>query len=209
MREHWEALQERIDRARTGAGRTDSVRLLGACKKQPAAQLIGAYDLGLRDFAESTAQGLVRAQRALAAHTVRWHFIGQLQGNKGALVSSRVQCLHSLDRTRLVARLVGPLEVLVQVNFGDDPQRGGALPADVPALVDAVAAASTLRLVGFMTVPPAALPPRPFFSKLRALRDRYCPSPGELSRGMSGDLEDAIAEGATMVRIGTDLFGRR
>jgi uncharacterized pyridoxal phosphate-containing UPF0001 family protein len=154
---------------------------------------------------------------------VRWHFIGQLQRNKAAAVARLGALIHSVDRPALVGVLdrVGretgrPVEVFVQVDLGgpegDLAARGGADPEAVPGLADAVAEADGLRLRGLMAVAPRGIAPAPAFERLAVLASdvrRAHPEAVELSAGMSGDLEEAIAVGATVVRVGTALFGDR
>jgi pyridoxal phosphate enzyme (YggS family) len=168
-------------------------------------------------------QELIGKAAELADPTVRWHFIGQLQRNKAAAVARVGAVVHSVDRVSLASVLdrVGqerdaPVEVLVQVDLGgpagDTAARGGAAPEDVASLADAVAAAPGLRLLGLMAVAPRDAAPGPAFGRLAALAERIRsdhPEARELSAGMSGDLEEAVACGATIVRVGTALFGDR
>jgi pyridoxal phosphate enzyme (YggS family) len=151
-----------------------------------------------------------------------WHFIGQLQSNKTAPVAEYFDWVHTVDRLKLVQRLAAqrpfhapPLNVCVQVKLGDEPGKGGATVGDLPALLEAVARQPQLRLRGLMTLPPAEsaeADQRRWFAALREVfqqMQRQHPAMDTLSMGMSGDLEAAILEGATMIRIGTALFGER
>jgi PLP dependent protein len=219
-----QAVRARIDAAATAAGRAPgSVALLAVSKTWPAAAVRELAALGQVDFGENRAQELLGKAAELPGLPLRWHFIGQLQRNKAAAVARLDAVVHSVDRPALVGVLdrVGqeaprPVEVFVQVDLGgpegDLAARGGADPDDVPGLADAVAGAPGLRLRGLMAVAPRGAEPRPAFDRLAALAARVrADHPGavDLSAGMSGDLEEAIAAGATIVRVGTALFGER
>jgi PLP dependent protein len=218
------AVRARIDAAARAAGRDPStVALLAVSKTWPAADVRALFALGQRDFGENRAQELLGKAAELADVPLRWHFIGQLQRNKAAAVARVGATVHSVDRTALVDVLdrAGrdgdrPVEVLVQVDLGgaagDTAARGGADPAGVPALADAVAEAPGLRLRGLMAVAPRGGDPAAAFARLAELAARVRadhPDAVELSAGMSGDLEQAVAAGATIVRVGTALFGDR
>jgi PLP dependent protein len=217
------AVHARIAAAARAVGRDPaSVALLAISKTWPASDVRDLAALGQADFGENRAQELVGKAADLADLPLRWHFVGQLQRNKAAAVARLGAVVHSVDRPSLAAVLdrVGqegnPVPVLLQVNLGGHPRgaaaRGGALPADVPALADLVAGASGLRLRGLMAVAPLGEDPRPAFDRLAALAARVRadhPEAVDLSAGMSGDLEAAVAAGATIVRVGTALFGDR
>jgi PLP dependent protein len=218
------AVRARIDAAARAAGRDpESVRLLAVSKTWPAAAVRALAVLGQTDFGENRAQELTSKAAELTDLLLRWHFIGQLQRNKAAPVARLGAVVHSVDRPALVGVLdrVGtdggrPVEVFVQVDLGgpggDLAARGGAAPDAVPGLADAVAAAAGLRLRGLMAVAPRGEEPAPAFERLAVLADRVRadhPDATELSAGMSGDLEAAVASGATIVRVGTALFGER
>jgi pyridoxal phosphate enzyme (YggS family) len=218
------AVRARIDAAARAAGRTpESVALLAVSKTWPAEAVRSLAALGQADFGENRAQELIAKAGELADLSVRWHFIGQLQRNKAATVARLGAVVHSVDRPSLVGVLdrVGaeagrPIEVFVQVDLGgpegDLAARGGAAPDDVPALADAVAAADGLRLRGLMAVAPRGADPAAAFARLADLAARIRadhPEAVDLSAGMSGDLEAAVASGATIVRVGTALFGER
>jgi len=218
------AVRARIDAAAHAAGREPaSVALMAVSKTWPAADVRALAALGQLDFGENRAQELLGKAAELTDLPLRWHFIGQLQRNKAAAVARAGAVVHSVDRLRLAdvldraGRDLGrPVEVLVQVDLGgaagDLATRGGAAPADVPALADAVADRPGLRLRGLMAVAPRDEDPAPAFARLAALAERVrADHPGavELSAGMSGDLEEAVAAGATIVRVGTALFGDR
>jgi PLP dependent protein len=224
LEQNLRAVLARIDAAARAAGRDpSSVALLAVSKTWPAADVRALAALGQRDFGENRAQELLGKAAELDDLPVRWHFVGQLQRNKAAAVARTGAVVHSLDRPAL-ARVLDragqeaghPVDVLVQVDLGgpegDLAARGGAAPDDVPALADAVADAPGLRLRGLMAVAPRDEDPVPAFARLAALAERVrADHPGavELSAGMSADLEAAVAAGATVVRVGTALFGER
>jgi pyridoxal phosphate enzyme (YggS family) len=224
LAENLRAVRARIDAAARAAGRDPaSVGLLAVSKTWPAADIRALAGLGQHDFGENRVQELLGKAHELSDVGLRWHFVGQLQRNKAAAVARTGAVVHSLDRLSLAATLdragqdAGrPVEVYVQVDLGG-PQgqaaaRGGAQPDEVPALADAAAAAAGLRLRGLMAVAPRDTDPAPAFARLAALAERVRadhPAADGLSAGMSGDLEAAVAAGATLVRVGTALFGSR
>jgi pyridoxal phosphate enzyme (YggS family) len=218
------AVRARIDAAARAAARDPaSVALLAVSKTWPADAVRALAALGQTDFGENRAQELTGKAAELTDLPLRWHFIGQLQRNKAAAVARLGAVVHSVDRPALVgvldrvgAEMGRPVEVFVQVDLGgpegDLAARGGASPQDVPALADAVAAAAGLRLRGLMAVAPRGDDPGPAFERLAELAARVRadhPEADDLSAGMSGDLEAAVASGATIVRVGTALFGER
>jgi hypothetical protein len=218
------AVRERIDAAARAAGRDpSSVGLLAVSKTWPAEAVRALAALGQADFGENRAQELVAKAGELGDLPLRWHFIGQLQRNKAAAVARLGAVVHSVDRPALVGVLdrVGtetghPVEVFVQVDLGgpegDLAARGGAAPEDVPGLADAVASSHGLRLRGLMAVAPREGDPAPAFGRLAAVAARVRadhPEAVDLSAGMSADLEAAVASGATIVRVGTAVFGER
>jgi pyridoxal phosphate enzyme (YggS family) len=228
LEENLRAVRARIDAAARAAGRDpDSVALLAVSKTWPSADVRALAALGQLDFGENRAQELLGKAADLSDLSLRWHFVGQLQRNKAAAVARLGAVVHSVDRPSLASALdragqegMGregrPIDVLLQVDLGGQPggaaARGGALPADVPALSDLVAGAAGLRLRGLMAVAPRGENPRPAFDRLAALAARVRadhPEAVELSAGMSGDLEAAVAAGSTIVRVGTALFGDR
>lgn len=236
-RERLAAVEARIAAAAARAGRSPGeITLVGVAKRQPLDRIVAAVDAGLRVLGENFVQEArdVRAalERALAgdgerpAPALEWRMVGRLQRNKLALAVQLFDVLESVDRIELVAPLARHaaeagriVDVLIQVNVGDEPQKGGVAFADAPTLARAIGEAPSLRLRGFMAVPPASADPedaRPYFRRLRTWRDAWAGdepklarSAGELSMGMSNDFEVAIEEGATLVRVGTALFGPR
>jgi len=224
LEENLRAVRARIADAARAAGRDpDEVALLAVSKTWPADDVRALAALGQHAFGENRAQELLQKAGELADVVLRWHFIGQLQRNKAAAVARLGAVVHSVDRTPL-AEVLGrageesgrPVDVLLQVDLGgpegEAGRRGGAPPAEVPGLADAVAGLPGLRLRGLMAVAPRGEEPRPAFDRLADLAARVrADHPGaiEISAGMSGDLEEAIAAGATIVRVGTALFGDR
>lgn len=224
LEENLRAVRSRIAAAARAAGRDPgSVALLAVSKTWPAADVRALAALGQRAFGENRAQEMLQKAEEVAGVDLRWHFIGQLQRNKAAAVARLGAVVHSVDRTSLAEVLSRAgegsgrvVDVLLQVDLGGPAgelgRRGGAEPGEVPALADAVAGLPGVRLRGLMAVAPRGEAPRPAFDRLAELAARVrADHPGavELSAGMSGDLEDAIAAGATIVRVGTALFGDR
>lgn len=219
------SVRARIAAAALDAGRgPQEVRLVVVTKNHPVDAARQLALLGVGDLGENRVDELLAKRDALPG--VRWHLVGRLQSNKARDVVGRVALVHGLDRRSLAdelsRRAVGAeveQAVLVQVNVGDDPAKGGCRLGEAAALVAYAAALPGLRVEGLMTVPP--LPPagvpagqaaRPHFAALRRLRDEVVagvPSAVELSMGMSDDLEAAVEEGATMVRVGTAVLGAR
>jgi hypothetical protein len=217
-------VRARIVRAAERAGRDPgSVRLLAVSKQQPAALVRAAAAAGQAEFGENYVQEGVDKVTALTdVPGLVWHFIGQLQGNKTREVAERFDWVHTVDRERIASRLSAqrphdatPLQVLLQVRLADEPGKGGVAPAEAPALAAAVTALPQLRLRGLMCIPPPAADleaqRRPFrqLRELMASLNAAGHSLDTLSMGMSEDLEAAVLEGATIVRVGTAIFGRR
>lgn len=213
-----------IDSACRRAGRTTSdVSLLAVSKAQPVDAVRAAYEAGHRDFGENYVQELVAKADALAdLGELRWHYIGQLQRNKARDVARLATSVHVVDRAALARALDRKaseagrrLDVLLEVNLSGEPQKGGCAPAELGALLEDVASCEALTAVGLMTVPPFSEDPeasRAPFAALRALRDEHArsvPTLVHLSMGMSADFPVAIEEGATIVRVGTAIFGPR
>ena len=219
------AVQSRVLQATLAAGRpVDAVTLLAVSKSMPAEDLAHAISAGQRDFGENYAQELRDKRAELAGIAPRWHFIGPLQSNKVKYVAGLVTLIHALDTAALLAEVHQRVpdgqvqDCLLQVNVAAEPQKRGAAPEALPGLLDAFAELPRLRCRGLMVIPPFSDDPegaRPHFVALRRLRDteaaRARPNVDlqELSMGMSHDLEAAITEGATIVRVGTAIFGER
>jgi hypothetical protein len=218
------AVRQRIADAARAAGRDPaSVALLAVSKTWPAADVRALAALGQTAFGENRAQELTAKAAELADLPLEWHFVGQLQRNKAAAVARAGAVVHSVDQSPLARALARageergtPVGVFVQVDLGGAAgelgERGGVAPDDVARLAEEVAGLPGLRLRGLMAVAPRDEPPGPAFARLAALAERLRadhPDATELSAGMSGDLEEAIAAGATLVRVGTALFGSR
>ncbi len=213
----------RIARAAEAVGREPAgVRLLAVSKTWPADSVREAAAAGQRAFGENYVQEGVAKVEALAGLGLEWHFIGPLQSNKTRLVANSFAWVHSIDRLKIAERLseqrdvhLPPLEVCIQVNVSGEASKSGVAPDDLPELARAVAALPRLRLRGLMAIPEptsdVALQ-RARFASLRQLREQLNAGGLQLdtlSMGMSDDLEAAIAEGSTMVRVGTAIFGGR
>ena len=216
------AVRERLGVACDAAGRAAAdVVLVAVTKTFPVGDALVLRELGVHDLGEN--KDAEAADKAAQVDGVRWHFVGQLQTNKARSVATYASLVHSLDRPRLANALSAgavragrELDVLVQVDLDTSPDRepgrGGALPADVPALADLTAGLEGLRLAGVMAVAPLGADPRGAFDVLAGVAaDLRAAHPGAawISAGMSGDLEAAVAAGATHVRIGTALLGHR
>ncbi len=218
--ERLDAVRERIDAAVRRRGDGDPVRLVAVSKTQEIEAIEAALAAGQRDFGENYAQELASKRTALAGRELRWHMIGPVQSNKVKLV---IDCawIHTIDRASLVEsidkRAPTTQRVLVQVNVAGEPGKSGVAPADVPALLDRIGSTVHVQCDGLMLIPPLADPEaaRPHFRALRRLRDELARVARprvdlrELSMGMSDDFEIAVEEGATMVRVGTAIFGAR
>ena len=217
------AVDRRIRAAEDAAGRpTGCVSLLAVSKTKPPDQVREAYKSGLTAFGENYAQEMAEKARGLADLPLSWHFIGPIQSNKTAIIAEVSDWVHSVDRLKIARRLSeqrppekGPLNILLQVKTSDEDSKSGVLLEALPELIGAIAELPHLMLRGLMTIPAPTrdtmLQRQPF----RVLRETLLslqqaqPELDTLSMGMSGDLEAAIAEGATLVRVGTDIFGAR
>jgi PLP dependent protein len=221
------AVRARVAAACAAAGRAaDDVTLIAVTKMFPASDVVALSELGVGDVGENRDQEAAPKAAACAALGVSltWHFVGQLQANKAASVVTYADVVHSVDRPGLVSALSRralaagrgepgrAVRCLIQVSLDGAAGRGGALPEQVPGLADAIAAAGGLSLDGVMAVAPLGSPARPALARLAEISDTVRaahPAARAISAGMSSDLEDAIAEGATLVRIGTALLGGR
>lgn len=210
----------RIREAAQAVGRDSaSVGLLAVSKTQPAATIREAAEAGMRDFGENYLQEALDKQGELSELPLTWHFIGPIQSNKTKSIAEHFDWVHSVDRLKIAQRLsdqrpaeLPPLNICLQVNVSGEASKSGCAPEELPQLAQAVAAMPRLRLRGLMCIPAPSEDPaeqRAAFARLRALRDELPLTLDTLSMGMSQDLEAAIAEGATWVRIGTALFGAR
>jgi hypothetical protein len=220
LRANLDVVAQRIATGCAAAGRDPgTVTLIVVTKTYPASDLELLARLGVRDVGENRDQEAVGKHVACADLGLTWHFVGQLQSNKVSSVARYADLVHSVDRSSLVRALGRAaratqrrLDCLVQVSLDGDPHRGGARIGDVPGLADAIAAQEGLRMRGLMAVAPLGVPPRSAFASLPPLRDRLLgdhPDAVLISAGMSGDLEDAVAEGATHLRVGSAVLGVR
>lgn len=218
-----QAVRQRIAQAATATGRpVTGIQLLAVSKTFPAAAVRQAYTAGQRAFAESYVQEAVEKVAALNDLPLRWHFIGPIQSNKTRPIAESFAWVHSLDRARIADRLSSgrpanqpDLQVCVQVNVSGEASKSGVAPEDLPALARHVQALPRLKLRGLMAVPEPTDDPvkqREAFVRLRQLLEQLNAEGFQLdtlSMGMSDDLEAAIAEGATIVRVGSAIFGER
>ncbi len=216
-----EAVREAIRASSERASRdANAVALVAVTKTVPVERIREAIRLGLHTFGENRVQEAMPKMDEIGPAGVDWHLIGHLQTNKVKFVEGRFQMVQSVDSAALAEaldrRLQSALEVLVEVNVAEEPQKTGALPADLPAIAAVVASAGHLRLRGLMTIAPMVTDPervRPIFRRLRSLRDEASQQLGMplpvLSMGMTDDYPVAVEEGATMLRLGRALFGPR
>ncbi len=219
-------MRERIAAAAEAAGRrTEDVRLLAVSKTFGAGHVRAAYAAGQREFGENKVQEALQKIADTADIPIGWHLIGHLQSNKARRAAVAFAAIQSIDSIELLRRVDAAAaeagatpRVLIQVDLAGEATKFGAPEAEVPAIVDAAVQCRAARLAGLMLLPPWFDDPeqgRPYFQRLRALRDRLVAGGidptllGELSMGMSHDFEVAIQEGATLVRIGTAIFGTR
>jgi pyridoxal phosphate enzyme (YggS family) len=214
-------VRQRLQAAARAAGRApEAIQLVAVSKTQPAAALAAAYRCGQRHFGENYLQEALEKQARLGHCAITWHFIGPIQSNKTRPIAEHFHWVHSVDRLKIAQRLseqrpgdLPPLNVCLQVNISGEDSKSGAEPAALAELAAAVAALPRLRLRGLMCIPAPCDDPlrqrRPF-AALRELRQSL-PVAGldTLSMGMTDDLEAAVAEGATILRIGTAIFGSR
>ena len=218
-----QAVQARILRAATECGRAPaSITLIAVSKTVGVAALRSAYACGQRAFGESYLQEALPKIAALRDLAIEWHFIGPLQSNKTKSVAENFAWVHSVERANIAQRLsdqrpagLPPLNLCLQVNVSGEASKRGVAPADIAALAQAVATLPKIKLCGLMAIPEATddvMKQRAQFRLLSELRDQLAAQVGTLdtlSMGMSGDLEIAIQEGATLVRVGSAIFGLR
>jgi len=217
-------IRERIARSAARAGRaTEDITLVAVSKTFPSEAIRSAYELGLRHFGENRVQEWESKQAAVADLDATWHLIGHLQSNKARRAANLFDRVDSVDSVALAQKLDAAaaseakrLKVLIEVHLGGEETKSGVPEADLPSLAESVARLPHLELLGLMAIPPYFEEPekvRPYFQRLRALRDQVgtqIKMPlSVLSMGMSHDFEIAIEEGATEVRVGTALFGER
>ncbi|OQR33992.1 YggS family pyridoxal phosphate enzyme [Pseudomonas sp. Bc-h] len=218
--ENISTLAERINNAAQAVQRDPaSVGLLAVSKTKPAGDLREAYAAGLRNFGENYLQEALGKQSELSDLPLIWHFIGPIQSNKTRAIAENFAWVHSVDRLKIAQRLseqrpadLPPLNICIQVNVSGEASKSGCTPQDLPALAQAIGALPNLRLRGLMAIPEPTEDSdeqNAAFAAVRTLQDQLNLPLDTLSMGMSHDLEAAIAQGATWVRIGTALFGAR
>lgn len=217
-----ETVREEIARVQAAHGVKHDVRIVAVTKGHGAEAVRAAWQAGLTDVGENRVQEALGKQAGLEDALVRWHLIGHLQTNKAKLVPGAFSMVHSVDSIRVADALAGAqrahggrLSVLLQVNVAGEEQKSGCDPADATGIAEHIAGLKELSLEGLMTMAPFTddeAVQRRAFAGLRGLRDRLATSAGplrELSMGMSGDYRAAVAEGSTLLRLGTVLFGER
>ena len=210
-----EAVSAAIEDACRRCSRRNDVRLLAVSKTRTTAEVRGVRAAGVTDFGENYLQEALG--KVGGGLDVNWHFIGAIQANKTRAIASHFQWIHTIDRLRIARRLdaAAPhrLDVCIQVNVDAEPQKAGVTPHELAALIEHFADFERLRLRGLMTIPRAAGDARSSFRRTRRLFEQLAARAGPhwdtLSMGMSGDFEIAIEEGATVVRVGTAIFGPR
>lgn len=219
--ERFQHTRSQIRHAVSIAGRPrDSVLLLAVSKTKPAADIAALYRLGQRHFAENYLQEALTKQQQLAAFNITWHFIGPIQSNKTRPIAMHFDWVHSVDRLKIAQRLseqrpdyLPPLNICLQINISDETSKSGASLEELPNLIEGVSKLPRLRLRGVMAIPEPesnyAKQRQPYRQLYQAVQQLNKPALDSFSFGMSGDLKAAIMEGATMVRIGTALFGER
>jgi pyridoxal phosphate enzyme (YggS family) len=227
LSERFASIQSRIRAAAQKSNRSpDDVRLIAITKTHPTTIIREALASGATDFGENRVQEAEPKILEIGSSVVRWHLVGHLQANKARRAVKLFDVIHSLDSIELAERLNrlceeegrGELDLLIQVDLGHETTKSGVREDELGHLVQVVRDCAHLKLLGLMTLPPFFDEPelaRPYFKRLRQLRDdlvaggEFGSTPGELSMGMTNDFEIAIEEGATMVRIGTAIFGER
>lgn len=221
--EKYQHVCQQIEQAATQAHRSpDEVLLLAVSKTRSSAEVLALHQLGQHDFGENYLQEALDKIDALNDQAIVWHFIGPIQSNKTRPIAEHFAWVHSIDREKIARRLseqrpadAAPLNICLQVNISEEESKSGCLPSELPALIEAVKALPGIRLRGLMAIPAATDDPTEQRAALHAMQQLFqaaktqVPDLDTLSMGMSGDMEEAVAQGATIVRIGTALFGPR
>jgi pyridoxal phosphate enzyme (YggS family) len=200
--------------------RSGSVLLLAVSKTKPAEDIAAAYQAGQRHFGENYLQEALKKQQELGAYDITWHFIGPIQSNKTKPLAMHFDWVHSVDSLKIAERLnaqrpsgLPPLNICLQVNISDEQSKSGITLAELPQLCEQVSLLPNLKLRGVMAIPAPQqdfeLQRQPYKALYRAVAELHRPELDTFSFGMTGDLKAAIAEGSTIVRIGTALFGER
>ncbi|MHA1745278.1 MAG: YggS family pyridoxal phosphate-dependent enzyme [Promethearchaeota archaeon] len=198
---------------------SQATTLIAVSKKKPTSAVRAAYNFGQRYFGENYIQDAIpKIQELRDLSDIKWHFIGHLQSNKAKLAAQYFDVIQTVDSKKIARKLneacqplSKKLSILIEINIGNEPQKGGITQANLHELLEFVSSLSNLTLQGFMAIPPADVDPIPFFTEMRTIFDQYRQEYHlkELSMGMSGDYQVAILHGATMVRLGTKIFGSR
>lgn len=221
--ERLKSVRQRIENACFAAGRQpDEVSLLAVSKRHPAARIAAFYRLGVISFGENQLQEALVKQKELGELKLDWHFIGSVQSNKTRAIAEHFQWVQSVDRERILKRLsvqrpdsMGPLNICLQVNIDQEAQKAGASPEEILQLAALAEGLNNIKLRGLMVIPRMTTDPREQRDSFRQVRNLFedLKNTGHdidtLSMGMSADLDVAISEGSNMVRIGTDLLGKR
>ncbi len=220
LHENLAEVRQKIKQAAKKAGRNASeIKLVAVSKTHPVETLNRAIAAGAEIFGENKVQEAEEKIQSIGREIVKWHLIGHLQKNKARKAVQMFDVIHSLDSIELAERLERicqeeereSLPVLIQIDLANEETKNGVVEKDLPQLVEFLQTCDCLKFTGFMIIPPyfeVAENVRPYFRKLREIRDKILPS-GELSMGMSHDFEIAVEEGATLVRVGTAIFGKR
>lgn len=220
LAERFADVQNQIKIAAEKAGRNpDEIKLVAVSKTHPAEILLEAIEIGANILGENKIQEAESKIEKIGREKAEWHLIGHLQSNKARKAVKLFDWIHTLDSIELAERLEricieenrANLNVLIQVDLANESTKSGVAESNLPELIDYLNSCECLKLKGFMIIPPffeEAEKVRPFFKKLREIRDELLPN-GELSMGMSNDFEIAIEEGATIIRVGTAIFGNR
>jgi pyridoxal phosphate enzyme (YggS family) len=204
------------------ARKPQDIKLIAVSKLKPVEAIREAYEAGQRAFGENYAQDMAFKSKEMADLDIEWHFIGHLQTNKAKIIAPTVKCIESIDSLKLAKelnkRLENPIDTLIEVNIGEEQSKAGVSEDDLPQIIRGLDKFDKLNLKGLMIIPPYQEDPeksRPYFRRLVQLMDRLNEEEipreplTELSMGMSHDFEVAIEEGATIVRVGTAIFGER
>ncbi|CAN5424038.1 YggS family pyridoxal phosphate-dependent enzyme [soil metagenome] len=220
LRENLAEVQQKIEQAANKVGRNpNEIKLVAVSKTHPIEVLNKAIEAGAKTFGENKVQEAESKIEEIGREKVEWHLIGHLQSNKARTAVQLFDIIHSLDSVKLAERLERickeekrqDLAVLIQVDLANEATKNGVDEKDLPQLVEFLQTCECLKFAGFMLLPPYfedAEKVRPYFRKLREIRDKILPH-GELSMGMSHDFEIAVEEGATLIRVGTAIFGER
>jgi pyridoxal phosphate enzyme (YggS family) len=221
IKQNFKKINTQIRHAELAAGRkANSVQLLAVSKKKPAVTIAQAYQTGQRHFAESYAQEALKKQQELNAFNITWHFIGPIQSNKTKQIAAHFSWVHSVDRLKIAKRLseqrpsnLPPLNICLQINISREQTKSGVLLDELPQLIEEISQLPNIQCRGIMAIPAHESnyekQRKPYQQLVSAVNALNLPQLNTFSLGMTGDLNAAIAEGSTIVRVGTALFGLR